>query len=140
VDMQDATLPYKFDFDPRNRILRCWFEGRVTDQALREFYRAAIDYVALTDPLAGVLDFTAVSLFDVSPKTVRALANLPPAMPDAERPRVFIAASLPTFGFLRMFQIQGQHSRPNIHIVRTARQAWAILGVPDPRFEPIPTE
>ena len=32
-------MPYYFEFDPENRILRGRFDGVVTDELLREFYR-----------------------------------------------------------------------------------------------------
>jgi hypothetical protein len=38
---------------------------------------------------------------------------------------------------MRMFQIEGEAMRPNIHVVRTEREAWAILSVEKPRFEPL---
>jgi hypothetical protein len=130
-------MSYYFEFDSANRILRCQLEGKITDEVLKEYYRAAGKYYALTDPRATILDMSSVTSLEVSPQTIRELANLPPAITDASRPRCIIAASPQVFGLARMFELQGEVTRPNLHVVRTQKEAWAILGVSKPKFEPI---
>ena len=133
-------MPYHFDFDSADRILRCRFEGKITDADLKEYYREVGKYVKLTNARAGILDMSAVSSLDVSADTIRELANLPPALSDSSRPRCIIASSPKIFGMARMFELQGQHTRPNLHVVRTQKEAWAILGVSNPKFQPIEME
>lgn len=137
---EGTLLPYYFEFDSANRILRCWFEGSVNDENLKEYYQVSAKYFETTDPLAGVLDLSAATAFEVSPQTIRELAKLPPAMPRPERPRFVIAPSNQVFGLARMFELQGQESRPNLHVVRTAEEVWAMLGVEAPNFEPLELE
>jgi hypothetical protein len=91
-------------------------------------------------PAREFWDMSAVTSLEVSPDTIRELANLPPALSDSSRPRCIIASSPKIFGMARMFELQGQHTRPNLHVVRTQKEAWAILGVSNPKFEPIETE
>jgi hypothetical protein len=67
-----------------------------------------------------------VAFLDESPTTVRELAKLPPAMPHPDRPRVVIATSPPVFGVARMFELQGQDTRPNFHVVGSEKEAFAI--------------
>jgi len=128
-------MSYHFEFDSGNRILRCRLEGKITDEALRESYRDVGKYSALTDSRASVLDMSSVTSLEVSPQTVRELANSPPAIADPSRPRCVVAASAQVFGMARMFELQGQETRPNLHVVRTEKEAWAILGVSKPKFE-----
>jgi hypothetical protein len=135
-----CEMPYHFEFDSANVLLRGRFVGKITDEVLRECYRALGKYFALTDPRASVLDMSLVTSLEVSPQTIRELANLPPAVADPSRPRCIIAASAKVFGMARMFELLGQESRPNLHVVRTEREAWAILGVSKPRFEPVQVE
>jgi hypothetical protein len=135
-----CKMPYDFEFDSANRLLRCRFVGKITDEALREYYRAAAKYSALTDAHASVLDMSSVTFLEVSAQTIRELANLPPAVADPSRPRCIIAPAAQVFGMARMFELQGQETRPNLHVVRTEREAWAILGVSKPKFEPIQIE
>jgi hypothetical protein len=112
-------------------------DGRVTDDELRAYYRDAERCATETDPLAGILDLSGVTLFEVSPELVRELAKLPPVMLYPTRPRVLIATSAAVFGLARMFELQGQHSRPNLHVVHSEKEALAILRVVQTSFEPI---
>ncbi|MGA8012504.1 MAG: hypothetical protein WB949_08770 [Candidatus Acidiferrales bacterium] len=130
-------MPYHFEFDATHRILRCHLGGRVIDEELKEFYGDAEKLAAQTDPLGGILDMSGVISFDASPDTIRELARSRPIMPNPDRPRVLIAPSPPVFGIARMFELQGQETRPNLHVVRSENEALAILGVRETKFETI---
>jgi len=132
------AMPYYFEFDPQNRILRGRFEGPVTDELLKEYYGLAGKYFAQTDARAGITDLSAVTSLDVTPQTIRDLAGMPPAILDTEFPRFIIAASPPIFGMARMFELAGQATRPNLHVVRSMKEVCVILGVAEPKFEPVP--
>ena len=131
-------MPYEFDFDPTNRILRCRFEGRVTDKALKEFFRLATEYAAQVDPRGAVADLSGVTSFEVSPQTIRELAKAAPALSNPDRPRCVVAPSPQVFGMVRMFEIAGEATRPNLHVVRIIEEAWDILDVQSPQFGPLP--
>jgi hypothetical protein len=133
-------VPSDVEFDSTNRILRFRLEGTVTDESLSECYRIIAKYAALTAPSTGILDLSAVTSVQVSPETIRRLAALPPAIPDPKSPRVIIAPSPHVFGIARMFEIQGQVTRPSLHVVRTDGEAFAILGILEPHFEPVQSE
>jgi len=109
--------------------------AQVADEELANFYRMITEHVVLTDPQAGVADFSAVSSFDVSVERIRMLAKMAPAMPQTSRPRVVVAPSDHIYGMMRMFKSEGKASRPNLHVVRTLDEARAILGVQNPQFE-----
>ena len=131
-------MPYYFEFDPENRILRARFEGPVNDELLKEYYGLAGEYFARTAARAAITDLSAVTSLEASPQLIRELASSPPAILDREFPRFVVAASPPIFGMARMFELEGQDTRPNLHVVRTMKQVCVILGVLDPKFEPIP--
>jgi hypothetical protein len=135
-----VAVSYHFDFDSKHRILRCRFEGRVTDEELKEYYLAAGRYVALTGATFGITDFSAADSVEVSPKTVRELASLPPVITDQDRIRCVVAPSDKVFGLARMFELQGEGTRANLHVVRTMKEALAILGVQEPKFDPVKTD
>jgi hypothetical protein len=134
-----ALMPYFFELDPAHRILRCRVEGPVSDDLLRELYALVAEHADSASPRAGIMDFSGVSGLDVSPDTIRELALLPPAIPDMSLPRVVIAAAPKIFGMARMFELEGQVTRPNLHVVRSMEAACAILGVTELQFEPIET-
>jgi hypothetical protein len=130
-------MPNFFDFDATNRILRCRLEGPVTDEVLKNYYQLAAEYVSRTSPRAGIMDLSAVTAFDVSPESIRELAQSSPVMPNQELPRFVIAASPKVFGLARMFELEGQHTRPNLHVVQSMEAACVVLGIENLRFEPI---
>ena len=130
-------MPFAFDFDWKHRILRARLGGQVTDEELREFYPAGFKIAFRTQPLAGVIDTREVTLFRVLPETVRLLAKSAPMIPDPKIVRVAIAPKTEVYGMLRMFELHGEATRPNFHVVRTEKEAWAILGIRDPRFDPL---
>lgn len=107
------------------------------DEELKEYYLAAGKHVAQTDAASGITDFSAADSVDVSAKTIRELASLPPVMTEHSCIRCVIAPSDKVFGLARMFELQGGPTRINLHVVRTMKEALAILGVQKPKFEPI---
>ena len=129
-------VPYQFDFDQANQIARGRFEGRITDEDLRNYYSDAEKYVALTKPRGGLLDFSAASSFEATPATIQHLAALTPVLANPSLPRVLVAPAPLIFGMLRMFEMLGDRTRPSLHVVRTEQEAWAILGVREPQFGP----
>jgi hypothetical protein len=129
-------VSYHFEFDSANRIARVRLEGVLADEEMKRCYREAGEYFASINPRASVFDLSAVTSLEVTSRVVHELANSPPILPDPSRPRVIVAPSPATFGMARMFEIVGGSTRPNHHTVRTAQEAWAILGVWEPQFKP----
>jgi hypothetical protein len=50
---------------------------------------------------------------------------------------VIVAPQTHAFGLFRMFQLEGEHNRPLLQVVRTMDEAYAALGVRAPHFEPL---
>ena len=130
-------MPCYFEFDPENRLLRVRLEGQITTEAVREHYRAASQQVVQTRPRASIWDLAAVTSLEVSTEAVAALARSVPAVPEPHRFRIIVASSAHVFGLARMFQALGEGARPRLRVVRTLKEACALLGVSQPRFEPL---
>jgi hypothetical protein len=130
-------VPYQVDFDPINRILRARFIGRVTDDDLREVYRLGQEHVSRFDPMSGITDFSEATAVAFAAQTMRDLARTKPIMREPSRPVIFIAPTPDLFGMARMFELEGADARPNLHVVRTAEEAYQILEVRDPLFSPV---
>jgi len=130
---------FVFDFDPTHQILRSIFSGRVSDEDLLNHQRVGLLLVTSLDPRFAMIDFSAADPFEVTSDGMRKLAKLPPAMPKVDRPRVIIAPTDHAFGMARIFEIEGEVTRPNLHVVRSAKEAFAIFGVEmaEVRFGPI---
>ncbi|HYL94010.1 MAG TPA: hypothetical protein VEW69_12740, partial [Alphaproteobacteria bacterium] len=112
------TVPYTFEFDAKNKILRGYFRGSVTDQIVIEFYGRTYDFVARYDARAVLTDLTDVTTFDVSAATVQSLARrLPAPSNNPDFVRIIVASDPHVFGMVRMFQILGDQTRPLLHVV-----------------------
>ena len=130
-------MPYRIVYDPTNRILRARFEGRVTDDELKEVYRLGQAQATRIDPRAGITDFSVVTTLAFSSETIHELAASTPIMRDPSRPVVFVAPTPHIFGMARMFEMLGAQTRPNLHVVRRLEEAYEVLDVREPQFEPI---
>jgi hypothetical protein len=130
-------MPYTFDFDSANRILRFRLSGRVNDEILKDFFQAGSQYAVRIHPAAGVVDLSGVTSFDVSTPAIKAVARSTPVLHDPDLRRVVIAPSPGIYGMMRMFEMEGESTRPGLQVVRSEREAWAILAVRNPKFEPL---
>jgi len=131
-----ATMPYAFEFDSGSRILRGRLDGRVTDADLKNYCRDFTSRISLSEPLAGITDLAEVSSFEVSRQTILDLAALQPVIVGHEPLRIIIATAPHVFGVARMFELEGRSAHPNVHVVHTRQEAYGILGVAEPQFEP----
>jgi hypothetical protein len=122
-------VAFVFDFDPIHQILRSIFSGQVSDETLLNHQCIGALLVTSLDPRFAIIDLSAADPFAVTAAGMRTLAKLPPPMPKTDRPRVVIAPSDHTFGMARIFEVAGEATRPSLHVVRSVREAWAILGV-----------
>ena len=129
---------FRFAFDPANKIFQAKFHGPVTSETIKDFYRAATAAAMLAVEFRGsIADFSGVTRIHATPNTIREVAALPPADPVGSRMRVIVAPNSAIFALARLFQFLGKATRPNLHVVRNLNQAFAVLGITAPRFEPI---
>jgi hypothetical protein len=129
-------MGFALDFNAKNNVLRVRLEDQLTDAILLEAYATAARYVAAHAPCHGIFDASQVTKFDVSSNAVRELAQSSPVIP-AGYMRVFVAPLDSIYGMARMFQILGEFTRPDFHIVRTTDEAYRLLRVESPEFSPV---
>jgi hypothetical protein len=130
-------MPYFFDFDSDNGILLCRLQGHVTDEIFKEFFRVGAQHAVRTQPSAGVVDLSGVTAFEVSTQTIHVLARSTPVLRSPSLRRIVVAPSAEIYGMMRMFEIEAEAKRPNLHVVRSEQEAWAILAVQNPPFKPL---
>jgi hypothetical protein len=133
-------MSYSFEFDLKNGILRCRLHGQITDETLEDFFRTGAAYAIRTHPAAGVVDLSEVTSFKVSAETIQQIAKSKPVLHDSNLRRVIIAPSPETYGMMRMFEIQSEKRRPNLELVHTESEAWTVLAVQNPQFDPLGTK
>jgi hypothetical protein len=86
-------------------------------------------------------DFRSSSIPDpesIPAERIRQLARQQPALPEMiALPRIAVAPAISNFGLARMFQIVGEEKRLGLQVVHTIEEAFEILGVQSPHFEPL---
>ena len=132
-------MPYQFDLDPGNKILRLRYIGQISNELIKKAYKATPQAVDQTNPRAMIIDLSEVTSFDVSIQTIHELADYKPTVKDPSVPRIIVAPSTYMFGMSRMFQILGGHKRPMLQVVKSANEAYSQLDVTKPKFEPLPS-
>lgn len=125
------------ELDAASLVLRFTVEGPLTYATLIAGYAELARVAKLYPGCRGIIDFSLVSEYDLSPDLLRQLAKSAPAIP-AGRDRVVVAPQDYVYGMARMFAILGEQTRPELHVVRTMREAFSILGIQSPQFVPLP--
>jgi hypothetical protein len=129
-------MPFRFEFDPVNKILLARFEGSLTNQAAEQYHDALGKNWRATHPRAGIWDLSGVSDFAVAAEFLRNLARRKPITPGlTDHPRFIVVPENAGYGLMRMFQISGELERPLLHVVRTVDEALTTLGAQAPHFE-----
>lgn len=131
-------MPFDFAFEAANRILRCQFSGDLNDKTILDYYNAAKIHARNLNPKAGLLEFKDIVSVDISTSSIAYLAETAPETRAAAKMRVIVAPTDLIYGKCRAFEILGEGNRPNLHIVRTLKEAFSLLGLEDPAFTPIP--
>jgi hypothetical protein len=124
-----------FDF-AHSVLLQVW-HGDLVDELLVEGHLLGQKGIAKFNPLAIVSDFSEVTSFKVSSQCIQGLALLEPvALRD--QPLVLVAGAEHIYGMARMYEILNDTRRVGLTVVHTRAEAFAMIDLTDPQFEPIP--
>ena len=130
-------MGFAVDFDTKNNILRVTFDGHVTDSVALSCAETAGRCVAAYPAFRGIVDLLKVTKYDVSPEVIRQLARTPPSASGEAHALVIVAPKGHPYGMSRMFQLLSETTRPNQHVVRTMDEAFEILQLESPTFDPV---
>ena len=128
---------FEFEFEPGSGVLLCRIEGHIDDRAITEWYKAIGKHVERTKARAGIVDLGGVTAWEVSANTIREIAAMPPALPNKTLPRIIVADCPVVYGMMRMFQMLGEETRPELKIVRTMDDAFAMFKINRSAFQPV---
>lgn len=126
-------MGYFFEFDQENNVFRSTTEGRVTDETLLDSFAARQRFRASRPPCKSIIDLSLVTAVDVSRETIDHLARKSANIADS-LPQVVVAPEDVTFGLSRMFTILVESAQPNMHVVRSMKEAYALLGIKSSHF------
>jgi len=133
-------MPFRFEFDATNRILRTSLEGTIGDAEIAEFRTAVGAMIAECRPRAAIVDLSDTKRYNISNASIFAMAKSEPALPGVSIPIVIVAPAPHMFGASRVFQITSEENRPWLHVVKSSDEACELLQVNSPAFEPVPAD
>lgn len=128
-------MAFRVEFEPVQKVLLVRFEGRVTEELIAECYRSTPRYSTATGARAHILDFSSATELTLSSNFLHALALEPILSVGPLRHCFIIAPTAYEFGLARMFQMEGEHTRPLLEVVHTMNEALAALGIHSSHFE-----
>ena len=126
-----------YELERQHRILRAVVTGPVDDAGVLALYRSVGEIFARSGARAGILDLSGASEFTVSSGLIDQLAHSLPALPGVETPRFIVASQPHVYGAMRRFQSMGEPTRPRLLVLRSAQEAYDILEISAPHFEPL---
>ncbi len=130
-------MSVRFEIEREQKILRVAVDGRLDDAGVLALYRSVGETFARSGARAAILDLSGVTEFTVSGATVEQLSRSDTALPGVQTPRFIVAPQTHIDGAMRRFQLMGEPTRPRLLVLRSAQEAYDILEVPAPHFEPL---
>ena len=122
--------------EPAHRVLLSCFSGTFTTGDLARCDRAVMLALGRTGPVRGIIDLSNVEKVEIPPERIRERARQPPMA--AGQARILVAQSPAALQFARLYATAyGEFGGVGLHVVGTREDACRVLGLVDPRFEPL---
>ena len=125
-----------FEFAEAECLLRIMLDGQVTNAILLDVWSKATRIATALPPSKTIVDLSGINQLEISSDLVASFARVKPVRPH-DQVQIFVAPGEVVFGMSRMFQILSESTRHHLHIVRSMREAYELLGVESPAFVPI---
>ena len=127
----------KLHFEPKHKVLLAVFSGAFTMADVTYVDDLVATFMATrSEDIAGIVDFSGVEKFDMTSEQISGRAQKPQPRPSQRR--IFVATRAEAYGICRMFAaFQTAHRIAEPEIVRTMHEAYALLGLDGPHFEPV---
>jgi hypothetical protein len=121
-------------FDSQNLVLRVTVSGIFASEDMEELDRIAIEFVARYGQVRAIFDYTDVEAFAVPESKLVQRAQQPPIPPE----RVYVASRVTGGEGARVFgRYQRDAGQKEAALVANLGEAYALLGLRKPRFEPV---
>jgi hypothetical protein len=124
-------------FEPEHKVLMAEFFGAFTMADVTYVDDLIAAFMAgRSYDIPGIVDFSGVERFDITSEQISGRAQKPQPRPSQRR--IFVATKAEAYGICRMFAaFQAAHRIAEPEIVRTMQEAYVLLGLDGPRFEPV---
>jgi hypothetical protein len=119
-----------------HRVLLSCFRGAFTLDDIARCDRAVMLTLGREGPVRGIIDLSEVETVDLADDRLMERARQPPMA--AGQSRIFVATKPATLDFARAYSMtQREFGGVGPHVVGTRAEAYRLLGLIDPRFEPL---
>jgi hypothetical protein len=129
-------MAFTFHFDHGHKVLLVRFGRALTKDGLDSLVAAARDFAASWGSCSGIIDFSAVEQVDLDVPYLRSFGASVRVMRGAQR--ILVAPQDHVFGVLRMYGLHQASLGDEPMVVRTLQEAFDLLGLKNPDFQPIP--
>jgi hypothetical protein len=121
-------------YDRRHRILRVTVSGIFSSEDMEEMDHATVQFVARHGQVRGIFDYTDVAAFAVPDSLLAERAQQPSAI----QQRIVVASRVSGGERARTYgRYRREAGQPQATIVGSLEEAYAVLGLRNPRFEPV---
>lgn len=122
-------------FDRKNRVLRVTVSGIFASDEMEELDRVVIGFIARHGQMRGIYDYTDVEAMAVPDSRLIQRAQQPAIMRDQ---RVIVASRVLGGEGARAYgRYQREAGEKEAAVVDTLEAAYGLLGLDNPRFEPV---
>jgi hypothetical protein len=119
-------MPATLKVDPQRRTVLSVFHGRVTGKDVVRHQDVIAADPHFQPSFADIVDFSAVSITDVDDKALSTLAGTRSIFDDGV-PHIIVAPANLPYEAATKYREFARQSRPNLHVVRTLREAQELL-------------
>jgi len=121
-------------FDRRHRVLRITITGIFSSEEMDELDNTVVEFVARQGRVRGIFDYTDVEAFAVPDSRLAQRAQQPTAIEH----RIVVASRVMAGERARTYaRYRREAGQREATIVGTLDEAYALLGLRNPRFEPV---
>lgn len=121
-------------YDRRHRVLRVSVSDIFSSADMEEMDNATIEFVARHGPVRGIFDYTDVAAFAIPDSRLAERAQQPSAI----QQRIVVASRVSGGERARTYgRYQREAGQGEATIVGSLDEAYMLLGLRNPRFEPV---
>jgi hypothetical protein len=129
-------VEFNLQFDPTHKILLVTFGTVATKASGMAAYVAVRAFVLEHSPGSCIVDLSAIEASELSAEAVKSFAALPTVFP-AGSLIILVANKAELFAMCRMYQTLREECQPNLHVVHSLEEAYALLNLKSPDFQSI---
>jgi hypothetical protein len=121
-------MPAILKIDRRRKLVSSTFYGQISGEDLLRHRTAIASDPDFDSNFSEIVAFSGVTLADVSESTLTAMAHTKSLFSESVMHVVVAPADFP-FDMATKYQALVRATRPNLHVVRSLQEAYALLGL-----------